>query len=149
MQTITIVIVIFLCLIQPCDHLHASLSPGNNWTQMWSLLVPEFWHRFWNIAQVSFPFSLVTTWSPVLIHILGRLWCEVRLLATERKREGYSPLVSDLRSQCPPHISACWQPFGAITCRAVTDLCVTLPCAHWGFFVCSGRSVCSLRTDAG
>lgn len=72
------------------------------------------------------------------VHVLGRLWCEVR------PREGRSPLVSDLFSQCPPHISAGWQPFGAITCQAVTDLRVMCSVHAEGFFfVWSGGEVCA------
>lgn len=61
-----------------------------------------------------------------------------------RMREGRSPLVSDLFSQCPPHISAGWQPFGAITCQAVTDLRVMCSVHAEGFFfVWSGGEVCA------
>lgn len=76
----------------------------------------------------SSSFNLVSAWSPVLIHVLGRLWCEVRLLAKERERErereGILLLSQISPHSVPPHIVACWQPFGAITCHAVTDLCV-------------------------
>lgn len=54
MLAIAIVIVIFLCLILPYDHLHPLISPGNNWIQMWSLLVPEFWHRFETLCRFLF-----------------------------------------------------------------------------------------------
>lgn len=91
----------------------------------------------------SSSFSLVRTWSPVLIHAQGRLWCKVKEKGGVRERKkgrewvSYCRLVSDLSSQCPPHISACWQPFGAITCHALTDLCA-MCFMHTELFVWSG-----------
>lgn len=104
---------------------------------MWSLVVPEFCLWIWNIVQVPLPAALsepdLQRWFMSLqdFDVRSGSW-------PKREREGYSPLVSDPSSQCP-HISACWQPFGAITCHGPTDLRVMRSlCAHWGFCVVSG-----------
>lgn len=81
---------------------------------------------------------LVRTWSPVLIHV-GEDF-DVRSGSwPNRERERGFLLLSQISPQCSPYISACWQPFGAITCHAVTDLCVM--CSRRtlrAFFVWSG-----------
>lgn len=111
---------------------HPVLPPGNNWIQMWSLLVPGVWHWFETLCR----FLLLQSWQSVLSSVdscPGKTLMWGRALG-QREKERYSPLVSDLSSQCPPHISACWQPFGARTCHAVTDLYVMCS-AHTERFV--------------
>lgn len=93
-QTTTIVIISVLCLILLYDHLHPVISPGCNWTQMWSLFDAEFWHRFERLCRFLFRQPCQ---SLIWIHVLGQLWCEVRSLAKEkweRWREGAVLLTS-------------------------------------------------------
>lgn len=84
------------------------------------------------------PFNLVRAWSPVLIHVPGRLWCEVRLLARER-----GVFSSCLRSQLTvssSHLSmltAIWSYYLSCRDRFMCDVLY----AHWGLFVQSVKCV--------
>lgn len=86
----------------------------------------------WNLVQIPLPSALSECDS-----CPGKTLMWGQNLG-QREGEGYSPVVSDLSSWCPPHISACWQLFGAITCLAVTDLCM-MHSVHFVVFVWNGR----------
>ncbi len=150
MLVISIVITVFLCLILPFDHLHPFISPGNNWTQMWSLLVPQFWYGFETLCR----FLFLQTCHSVIFSVDSRpggLWCEVRLLAKEREREReretgvFSSCLRSPLTVSPSHLSmltAIWSYY--LSCRD-RFMCDGLY-AHWGF-LCEECSLCNLKTD--
>ena len=130
------------CIDLLYDPLHLFFWVENNW-----------------ITDVDPPCSCVLAWNVALVHLPSALserdlqhWFmswedfDVRSDSCTTREEGDSLLVSDLSSQSPPLISACWPPFGAIACQVVTDLCA-IDFVHTGFLWNGGKSVCNLKTD--
>lgn len=147
-ETSLLVNVISLSLMLPYDHLHPLISPENNWTQMWSLPVPEFWQRFETLCRFPFLQPCQDVISSV-DSCPGRtlMWGQA-LGQREREREEYSPLA--LRSPLTvssSHLSmltAIWSYY--LSCRD-RFMCDVL-CTHWGCFVWSGGEVRAVPRQA-
>lgn len=88
----------------------------------------------------SSSFSLVRTWSPVLIHVQGRLWCKVKEKGGPREKE--RERVSELLSSClrsllavsSSHLcmlTAIWSYYLSRFDRFMCDVLY----AHWAFCV--------------
>lgn len=148
MLAIAIVIVIFLCLILPYDQLRPLISPGNNWMQMRSLPVPEFWHRFETLCRFLFLQPCHNVISSVDSCPGKTLMWGQALGQRERERErdsGGGVFSSCLRSPLTvssSHLSmltTIWSYYLSCCDRFMCDVLD----AHWGCFRVEWREVCA------
>lgn len=120
---------------------HPLLSPGNNWTQMWSLLVSDdFWHGFETLCR----FLLLQPWQSMLssvdsCHGKTLMWGQA---LGQRERGVFSSCLRSLLTVSSSHLSmltAIWSYYLSRCDRFIYDVL----CTDWELCV-DWRKVCAV-----